>query len=371
MNNYQVLWIDDKWQEQSSVITLAGYLGVEIKAEKFFKKGRDIFKANPIKWDAIILDARGLEKTEDSLPDTPGMHTTIDFIKSKRNEIPILVYTGTDELINNEEFEKSIQGKIFEGKLFNKGSDPNEFIKKIIEAINQTDSNRLRMKYSGIFESCSLDYIGEISADTIAKIVNVVETGDYINSDILNPVRKIIDTIFETCKDIGIIPSSIKDHTSCSKFLCSTSMTAIVPEYIQKTLPYISQISNEGSHIETTDRLIKEGRAPFIINSIIYGLFSVIYWLKDFIDNSQISKQDLKEIVEAANNNFGEIVSIEGYIPHHSDTNVIWYSENCTFSKKDEIPLERGMLVRILSKTKNKNPRTEKYPFFVTNWELV
>jgi len=371
MSNYQVLWIDDKWQEQSSLITFAELLGVDIKAEKFFKKGREIFKVNPIRWDAIILDARGLEKTEDSSPDTPGMHTTIDFIKSKRNEIPILVYTAQDDLIKNEEFEKSIQSKIFEGKLFIKGSDPNEFIEKIIEAIDQTGSDRLRKKYPQIFESCSSDYIGEISADTLTKIVSIIDIGDYMNADILNPVRKIIENIFETCRDKGIIPTSIKGLIPCSKFLCSPSMTVVVPEYIQKILPYISNISNEGSHSESTDRLVKEGKDPFVLNSVIFGLFSVIYWLKDFVDNSQISKQVLKEIVEAANSNFGEIVSIEGYIPHHSDTNVIWHSENCTFCKKDEIPLERGMLVRILSKTKNKNPRTEKYPFFVTNWELV
>ena len=133
MNNYQVLWIDDKWQEQSSLITFAELLGVDIKAEKFFKKGREIFKVNPIRWDAIILDARGLEKTEDSSPDTPGMYTTIDFIKATRNDIPIFVYTAQDELMKNEEFEKAIESKIFKGKLFSKGRDPNEFIEKMQE----------------------------------------------------------------------------------------------------------------------------------------------------------------------------------------------------------------------------------------------
>ena len=72
--------------------------------------------------------------------------------------------------------------------------------------------------------------------------------------------------------------------------LCQPYMETIIPIYIQRAIHTCVAVTNPGSHRTKTDSDVKDGKAPYLIRSLIYNMLDILYWCKN------LPPKDFKEI---------------------------------------------------------------------------
>lgn len=271
MKTYKVLWIDDEWKKQVDFITEAEQEDIIIEAHETAKAGMDAYMSNINEWDAIILDAKGYDKSVDETPDLDGLYNAISVIeelKSKRN-IPWFVLTGQPDRMGNSDFEKSLRGRKPYSK--NIAEDKERLFNDIKEEANKSLETQIRHKYADIF-------ITNVDKATILKLLIALKTADNKNPAHLNDIRKIMEDIFNECVSKALIPPTIPEFNKRSIHMCQFGMQSIVPTYIQRNIHSVVEITQAGSHRTKTDKDIRSGTAPYLVSSTINDLLNIILW---------------------------------------------------------------------------------------------
>lgn len=268
MKTYQVLWIDDEWEKQSDFITEAEQEDIFIEAYETAKDGMNALETNLDAWDAIILDAKGYDKSMDETPDLDGLYSALSRIEQLKNErnIPWFVLTGQPDRMGNIDFEKSLRGK----KPYSKNivEDKEKLFKDIkIEADKSLDT-QIRHEYTDIFAT-------NADKSIMLKLLIALNTNDNRNPAHLNDIRKIMEDVFNECKAKSIIPLHIVKINDRRRHLSSQSF---VPEYIGLNIDSVVKITQTGSHRTQTDRDIRSGAAPYLVCSTITALLNIILW---------------------------------------------------------------------------------------------
>lgn len=268
MKTYQVLWIDDEWKKQSGFITEAEQEDIIIEPCETTREGMEAFIKNIDDWDAIILDAKGYDKSVDEIPDLDGLYSaisTIEELKSKRN-IPWFVLTGQPDRMGNPDFEKSLRGR----KPYSKNitTDKEKLFKDIKNEADNNFETQIRHEYAAIFAT-------NVDKSIILKLLTALKTNDNKNPAHLNDIRKIIEDIFDECKNKSLIPLHITKMNDRSRHL---SNQPYVPKYIGKNIDSVVTITQAGSHRTQTDQDIRSGVAPYLVCSTISELLNIILW---------------------------------------------------------------------------------------------
>jgi hypothetical protein len=271
MKRYQVLWIDDEWEKQSGFITEAEQEDIYIEPYETTREGMEAFVKRIDDWDAIILDAKGYDKSVDEIPDLDCLYSAISKIeelKSKRN-IPWFVLTGQPDRMGNPDFEKSLRGRKPYSK--NIAADKEKLFKDIKNEADNNFETQIRHEYAAIFST-------NVDKATILKVLTALKNNDNKNPAHLNDIRKIMEDIFDECIDKGIISSSLTRFNERSIALCDRNLQGIVPAYIQRNIHSVVEITQTGSHRTQTDQDIRSGVAPYLVCSTISELLNIILW---------------------------------------------------------------------------------------------
>lgn len=268
MKTYKVLWIDDELKKQSDFITEAEQEDIIITAFDTAEEGISKLESSLDDWDAIILDAKGYNKSTDETPDLDGLYSAISKIeqlKSKRI-IPWFVLTGQPDRMGNADFEKSLRGN----KPYSKNiqADKQKLFNDIKTEADKSMETQIRHKYAPVFATNTDKVI-------LLKLLLALETKDFKNAAHLNDIRKLMEDIFNECKTKSIFPLSKIDFNDRCRHL---SNQPFVPVYIQRNIDSVGKITQTGSHRTQTDRDISSGAAPYLVSSTIYELLNIILW---------------------------------------------------------------------------------------------
>lgn len=57
-----------------------------------------------------------------------------------------------------------------------------------------------------------------------------------------------------------------------------------VPINIKRNIHSLVAITNEGSHWGVANSMVAEGKAPYLLRSLIYEMLNVLYWCKDVVN---------------------------------------------------------------------------------------
>lgn len=268
MKTYQVLWIDDEWKKQSDFITEAELEDIIIKPYETAKEGMDAFIRNIDDWDAIILDAKGFDESADEVASLKGLFRAIQTITEQKNRriVPWFVLSGQPDRFDNEEFKQSIHGK----NPYNKNiqADKEKLFKDIKDEADKSLETQIRHEHADIFTT-------NVDKSTILKLLTALKTNDNKNPAHLNDIRKIMEDIFDECKNKSLIPLHITKMNDRSRHL---SNQTYVPKYIGKNIDSVVSITQAGSHRTQTDRDIRSGAAPYLICGTINELLNIILW---------------------------------------------------------------------------------------------
>lgn len=284
MENYKVLWIDD--QPSESFLDIAYENDIEIVVRKCFSDGINWLENNKLICDAVILDANCKINNDES--EAPSLESLRDSLNQVwkiciyDKFIPWFVYTGggyqgEDSLRyiipNNRDWD--------DRQFYKKPQDRKELFANLKKSADNSLVTQIKLKYNKVFSP-------EIEKDLIS-VLSCVEKKSFDDNNVFNPIRKILDWVMEFCNRAGIllIPFNGSNLGECSGFLGRKELSSIIPIYIQRSFHSCSQVSNEGSHRLVIDDHVKNGRAPFLIQSTVCELLNILYWCKSLSLNRE------------------------------------------------------------------------------------
>lgn len=286
-----VIWIDDEYEKNLSFIEKCKELhNIIIKPFKTSKDGMNALENNIDHWDAIILDAKAFDESENEQQSLRGLAHSVKRINelSSKKQIPYFIYTGQPDLISNDTFSEMYDNIYVKGNVG--GNNGSKMIQDIIAEVNERENIVIRKKYSQIFS-----WLPSPIDDELLDILKIIENDNHSNSDVFNKIRKILDWVMVELYDYGLLVEKFTgtNLAQCSTFLGKKEMQKFVPQYIQRQIHSCTAIANEGSHRITIDNDVKSGKAPYLAFSTVYELLNILIWYnhlpKDQVEKDKIT----------------------------------------------------------------------------------
>lgn len=284
MSKYKVLWLDDQFDsDELEQIADKAYDDYSIKLEGF-KSGEegieelDKFERKEVHYDAILLDARFHNKknavsgTED-LKGLSEVWSKLDQLEGKGVLLPRFILSGQTDLSGSNVF-KETYGEFY-SKL--KQEDIKRLFEDICKAAYEIEETILRFKYSNLFGACSAGFIGIHNETRLMKILKGFENRDFANPDYFNPIRKVMEDVFQLCKNKKLFPLGVIEMNHQSRRIYDNTT---LPIHIRRSVQSVVDICQEGSHRTKIDSMVTKGEAPYLVSSTIMNLMNILIWIK-------------------------------------------------------------------------------------------
>lgn len=361
MSKYRVIWIDDEWDEQIPFIKWCkGTHDIEIIPFKTSKDGMIALESNLNSWDAIILDVEVYNETENEVPCPKGFQNSINKISSleNRRKLPYFISTGKDAIKNNPVFLSQYD------RVYIKGNDDDELIEQLKIKADVQIETQIRHKYNDLLSWIPL-------SEELLKILMYIESDSIYDVACFNEVRKMLEWVRNLCVEKGILPDSIKELNKFSRFLCDEKMKDDVPLYIQRSLHSCIVVSQEGSHLLTIDKAMKNGETPYLLRSTVFELLNVLYWCKSLPDDAEGIEEMRNKVavLTVSTQDEATMEVIDGLVEQDSNRNYHCMEYLLPYSKGESV---LGKTIKIVKCTPNDKPQTKfEYPYFVQKFEII
>lgn len=362
---YKVLWIDDEHEELSGFKFQAKREGIDLVAFKSLNGGINEIQKNCEFYDGVLLDAKFYKDEDDKqgTEDTDNVHRAKEELLQLKKKFEIFIFTGQAEVYNNTSFNKSFL------KVYKKGNikDNERLFKDIKEAASKQVDTQLRHTYKRVFDVCSEKYIG---ADAGKDILSLLKVESNSLND-FNTIRKIIEDIFKAFNKFKLLPTEFVKPTVAlnpsSVFLSgndqNTKTNPIYKKYKNKEETYIHPqiayfiknilyVVQNASHRSEIDEYVHEMRTPFLFKSVLFELFDVLIWFKEFVDSNP--KTENWEIIESNENLNGNETLIKGIVINKNSKGFAFFKpegldENIFIPPQlvEENSLQNGMEIKI------------------------
>lgn len=409
---YNVIWIDDEWEKMSQFKQECEVIHqIKLYPFKTQKSGMEALDTNLKKWDAVLLDAKMFDESEENeVAKLDGLRKAIEHINqlSLRRKIPYFISTGQPDLMNNETFEQSF------GKYYIKKNDDLQLIADMKEIIGKTERFQMKLFYSEAIKV--LSDLNQNASDIILDIFEAMhfpdKHPDFNPILYYNQLRQILEYNFRLANKVCIVPNECFDKkgnpnlSQCSHYLSGNNATEagvrygdyrgkndydkVVPPHIELMMRMILDVGNINSHsTKLNDAELQEleqyfnknvFNSRYLIFSMALNACEITLWMKDYTNNHQdidenikmcrpipdnqttskeIDKTDIKE-----DELIGVVICDEGiyHIGSRFFVNKSYIDRNNLLNKK----------VRILEHDINSNSGTkEKYPYFACKVKLI
>ena len=264
-SRYHILWIDDEWELMTSFKKHCLFeYQMELHPFKTQKEGLDYYAKHTDFYEAVILDAKVLDESEQEVANVSSLQKAVMRIKEQFSDLPYFISTGQPDLLSDEMF-KTFFPHFYAKKL----------CQDIIKTIEDTPNRQIANKYPELFGKLQSPIYEEM-----LSIIKIHENREFNNADVFNKIRKVLDWIMQTVSDYGLLatPFNGTNQNDCSRFLGNPKLNDYIPVYIQRNLFSLVTLANEGSHRLITDQAVKNGIAPFLVTSTIFELMNVLMW---------------------------------------------------------------------------------------------
>lgn len=391
---YEVIWIDDEWEKMDAFKEECEVIHqIYLHPFRTQKAGMDEFDNNPKKWDAIILDAKMYDESENEVPRLDGLRKAVQHIneKSLLRKVPYFISTGQPDLMDNETFEQAF------GTYYIKERDD----QKLIQDIKNTASKSTRFQVKTFY----LDAIEQLeSFDTwcCEKILDILEAMHFPEKNIepslyYNPLRQTLEYIFRKANKANIIPDEFigkdKDDVNlnqCVQFLSGRNADwigirfggvkdSVVPAHIKDMMFQVLNLGNINSHSRTLndDELNKLGayfkdnvcNSQYLIYSLALQICEIAVFMGKYIAANKDTNKNKKQC-----KTFGTVEKIEG-----NETICVIKSKRpgresciCISAKYATSKGMIGKKVVVIEESPNTNIATKvEYPYFATKIESL
>jgi hypothetical protein len=406
---YEVIWIDDEWEKMEAFKEECEAIHqIILHPFKTQKAGMEALDSNLKKWDAIILDAKMFDKSEDNeVPKLDGLRNAINHINqvSLRRKIPYFISTGQPDLMDNETFEQVV------GHFYIKERDDLKLISDLKEEVDKSTRRQIKFIYNDVIEQLSL--LNNQASDII---LDIFESMHYPDSHpdfnpilFYNQLRQILEYNFRAANKVCIIPDNCFDDNGepilgeCSRYLNGreTKYTKVkvrygqegdrvVPPHIELLIRMVLEIGNINSHsTKLSDTELQEleqyfnknvFNSRYLIYSLALNVCEITLWFKNYINSHQNIEKNKKMCRPISDNqttskNIDKTdIKEDELIGVVMCDNGIYHIGSRFFVNKSHI--DRNNLldkkVRIVEHDINSNSGTkEQYPYFACKVKLI
>ena len=301
---YSVLWIEDNPLDQEAFVDNAYLEGIDIFQFSTNKAGMEELVGNIDAYDAVILDARGFEESEDESPKLIGLQNSISTLNSLSKKIPRFIYSGYLDKDENANVREMLSNEV----IFTKGTDTQRLFDRIKEEADKQLDTQIKHEYSRVFKIANEKYLGVQAFDPLLGLLKQVkELKDFETSiDYFSPIRKLIESSFDKLAEYQLIPDEIHKAgiNPTVKFICNnkynSDFTSTI-DYMHPTMAYYldnlvftlqdSQHLKEGLKLKV-DHYVSETKSPYFFKSLVFQLLDYLIWFKGFIDNYESKNKE-------------------------------------------------------------------------------
>ncbi len=352
---YNVIWIDDEWDTRgtSFIQTCKLRHQIYISPYKTRKEGIAALENNLKYWDAVILDAKAYNNSENEVADLDGMYAARERLIELRQQrhIPCFVLTGQPDLMGDKSFEKAV-GKFYDKK---KPEEVNQLISDLKEEVSK--SNRFQLK--SIYHD-AVEQLSDISIEACEDVIDILEAMHHPELPFtpklhFNPLRQALEYVFRSANRVGIIPDAFfpsenVNLNQCFMFLKGSNADRIgmrygedgeriIPRHIENMMGLIISLGNVNSHSKLTDSEIKEAESKFakdgmsskfLVYSMAWQLCEIASWMNQYIADHSDRDGNLKKC-KFIDTHFNKVDSLKGKI--NKDRTRVIFSSNYIIDK--------------------------------------
>ena len=375
-----------------------------LKPFKTRKEGMKELDDNLNVWDAVILDAKMYDESEENeSPRLDGLRNAIEHLHriSMKRDIPFFISTGQPDLLDDEVFKQSY------GAFYVKGSDDVKLIADLKEQVDKSPRRQVQTYYYDAIEK--LNSLNVRAGDTILDIFESMHyPGQHPNFNPLlyyNQLRQILEYVFRACNKVGIIPDDCfppgeVNLSQCCHYISGNDAQRlgirygkpgdrIVPKHIQDMMFQILNLGNINSH---TSKLNEDDKSRLekyfndnVYNSkyLIYGLAfhicEVVLWINRYISEHNDVEENKRKCVRIGNGATGQNNNIEkqdkgGVIEIIENSPSLCRIGSCYCISADYVRRKKllGKKVKVLEQVDNTDPKTrEQMPYYARKIELL
>jgi len=314
---YEVLWIDDEYKKQESIISDAELSGINITPFESHEEGIQYLNVNLDKIDAVILDAKVKDTKDDETPNLEGLRKSRDYLNALPAKVrpSYFIFTGQPDYMQDNVFKESY------GEYYIKGTDNEKLFDDIKSAIKDRENTIIRSTYPKIFKLFKDDFINSEYEKHLIKILKSINNGVTRFDDELyfNQLRQMVEVAMRRSNEAGILHDRCINEkgevilTLSSLFLSGYEVNdlnikcnqAHFPKIISNHVREILEVTNIGSHAEKdgkeeSETNLNEYRrklnTPYLLYSLTFKLMDVLLWFSEYIKENDIKYKYIRLI---------------------------------------------------------------------------
>lgn len=386
---YNVIWIDDEWDTRGKefILLCEKKHEIHITPFKIRKEGMDLLLKDERPWDAVILDAKAYNETENETANLKGLYEAIKQIEGLKMKkcIPYFVLTRQPDLLDNETFKEMI-GEYYKKGEPEKDEEGNIRVKgqaHLIEDLKAKVDESSRHRVKELYKD-TVDILNQINPKACENILDVMEVvhfpaanPKYNYDESFNSLRKILESIFKKANQFQIIPDDCIDKkedvvniSQCVHYLSGLNADVIgiryggngerlVPLHIKDLLFPVQHLTSYLSH-EYAQKYVANPKC--LLFSLALQIGEIALWLDNYIKcNSDIDENRKKC------KTIGIIEVIEGNLTHCiiRSKRKGYEMKFCLLRSYAERKKLIGKKVVVVDYLNNTDKETkEKYPYF-------
>lgn len=394
---YNVIWIDDEWDTRgtSFIQTCKLRHQIYITPYKTRKEGIAALERNLKYWDAVILDAKAYNNSENEVADLDGMYAARERLIELRQQrhIPCFVLTGQPGLMDDKSFEKAV------GKFYNKKN--REDVNKLISDLKEEVSRSNRFQIKSIYYD-AVEQLRDISIEASEDVIDILEAMHHPELPFtpklhFNPLRQALECVFRTANKVSVIPDLffVDDKVNinqCFMYLIGNEAKIvgvkcserIAPYHIQNMMSLIVNLGNTNSHSKLSeseiqiaeDKITKDGMSSkYLVFSMALQLCEIAFWMNRYIAEHPNKKDNLKKCIpldrdeKVEKRDVLDDSEVVGLLEEHEGICHVGTEFSVLLKHKEWL----GKKVRIINYVDNTNSKTKQYPYFVReqDFELI
>ncbi|GAF05734.1 hypothetical protein [Saccharicrinis fermentans] len=316
MAEYNVLWIDDEPDKQDGFFDIADMKDIILHNCKTSREGIEELSKKINFYDAVILDAKGYNDSEDEVPKLTGLLNSIIKIErlSPIRKIPYFIFTGQKDVVDNTDIIELLE----QYPLYQKGVHNDKLFQDIKEAAKQNEETQIKHEHERVFEALSkynvIEHFEDDATETLTKILIAIKKGDvnFSDKEQFTQIRRILEMMFRVANKKGLLhdkcilnnkvnlsDSSLfmaGEDTHHSDVRCSKKH---FPKLIADLVKNILFITGSASHTEEevggVSSVDKQNlqeyrntlRTPYFLFSLTLQLIDIVIWFNDYCDLNQ------------------------------------------------------------------------------------
>lgn len=351
---YTVLWIDDEHSNNLGLKKKAYRLGLDFTKSSFdnYANGIEWLNSNLQDCAAVILDVH-CKENKNAAANVTSFSNNLLTVASlcQNNNIPWFVLTAgssqTEEFTHIERFQLNHKLEWASKVYYTKNEDEDILFDDIQKAISSNPRRQLEKKYSEIFE-----FVGPAKKENLLEVMLSIANGNTRSTSHMNRMRQVLEWLTKYLVDYGFLPegSGLSDLRHYMVSLNDVGLDDIIPKYIRYTMQTCENVTQEGSHDGTRDgiqvsKAIEEGRAPYLIESTLNNLLTILYWGM-LLPTDEKGKSELL-------NRINDHLTIEEGELKYNESSKYYFVNDCKLPYNANLANCKGNRTKIYKKTSN------------------